>query len=81
MYNQYQQDNQEIYSLDSYPPTGGDVTTNRSNYNRQINSYPEYDYQNSEYEFQNSNNTTSLPALEKPKFKPTNATQYLLIFI
>ncbi len=81
MYNQYQQDNQQIYSLDNYPPAGSDLSTNRSNYNKQINGYTEYDFQNSEFEFQNSSNTTSLPALEKPKFKPTNATQYLILFM
>lgn len=71
---------QQIYMLENYS-SNGDLTTNRSTYSKQFNGtkYPENDYYQIA-EFDNQANTTSLPSLDKPKFKPTNATQYIKIF-
>jgi hypothetical protein len=64
IYNQYNQvDRQQIYPLDDYP-----IDTKKTEYDYGINGeYP--------YPYPDESNTT-LPALDnKPKFKPTPATQ------
>ena len=69
-----QVDRQQIFSLEDYPEKK--LTPSKPSNDFRMYESNDLEYMNSEY-FQDDKEGTSttLPSLEKPKFKPTNATQ------
>ena len=73
--NQHNQtDRQQIFSLEDYPEKKATHTKTFHDYRMYEGN--DLEYMNSEY-FQDDKDSTAttLPSLDKPKFKPTNATQ------
>lgn len=68
-----QTDRQQIYSLDDYP----EKKISQSSVAKPPSDFRMYDATNSDYinEYYQDDKDVTLPSLEKPKFKPTNATQ------
>jgi hypothetical protein len=70
-----QTDRQQIFSLEDYPEKKVTPTKPFNDY-RMYEGNNDLGYMNSEYFHDDKDSmTTTLPSLEKPKFKPTNATQ------